>query len=242
MLFFVCLFIPLIGTVLGAFAVFLIGRNENHAITASLDGLAAGVMTASAIFSLLLPAFEVAKTPYLPLGGLLVGFIFFFAVAILAERCFDLKKAPTLANFAITLHNLPEGMAVGIALAGLFLGVEGMAAGSVLALAVGIAIQNIPEGAIVSLPASARGRGKGYAFGVGVLSGVVEPIGALLALFLSEIAAVLLPFFLAFAAAAMLSVVTGELSESFRGERGRYGQAFFAIGFVLMTSLDVIFS
>lgn len=242
MLFFVCFVIPLVGTALGATAVFFIKSKKSDALTASLDGLAAGVMTASAIFSLLLPALDGGQTPFPALLGLFSGFVFFLLIERLAGRLCDGAEKPSFTVLAITLHNLPEGMAVGVALAAVWLGAEGVTAASALALAVGIAIQNIPEGAIVSLPALASGRGRGYAFSKGVLSGVVEPLGALFAFLLSELTVSFLPFFLAFAASAMLSSVVGELSASFGGKTGFWGRSFFALGFVLMTSLDVLFS
>ncbi len=242
MLFFICFVVPLVGTSLGAAAVFCIRTKNSEVLTASLDGLAAGVMTASAIFSLLLPALESRDSPFSALLGLFFGFLFFFAVERLVARCMGKAGRPSLTVFAITLHNLPEGMAVGIALAAAVLGTRGVTAASALMLAVGIAIQNIPEGAIVSLPALSLGRGRGYAFFKGVLSGIVEPVGALFAFLLSEITIELLPFFLAFATSAMLSSVVGELSASFGGKSGVWGRAFFALGFVLMTTLDVVFS
>lgn len=242
MLFLFCLIIPLVGTVLGAAAVFCIRVRIGRELAASLDGLAAGVMTASAIFSLLLPALDYGSSPLSALWGLFFGFLFFFAAERLVERFRDGRERASLAAFAITLHNLPEGMAVGIALAAALLGTEGVTLRAALLLSVGIAIQNIPEGAIVSLPAQASGRGRGVAFFKGALSGAVEPIGAIFAFLLSELTVGFLPFLLAFAAAAMLSSVVGELSASFVGRSGAWGRVFFAVGFVLMTSLDVLFS
>ena len=240
MLFFICFLIPLVGTSLGAAAVFFIRHRQSEGLTVAFNGLAAGVMVASAIFSLLLPALETAATPTLPILGLFFGFSFFFLVSCLAEK--SEKDSSSLSAFAVTLHNLPEGMAVGIALAGVLAGVDGLTAGGVLALSLGIAIQNIPEGSIISLPAYARGKGRFPSFMSGVLSGTVEPIGAFLAFLLSEITASFLPFFLSFAASAMLSVATGELTASFRRKAGAYGRLCFALGFVFMTVLDVVFS
>ena len=242
MLFLFCFVIPLAGTVLGSAAVFCIKTKKSDILTASLDGLAAGVMTASAIFSLLLPALDSGRSLLSALSGLFFGFLFFFFAERLAERLSGGEKRTSFTVFAITLHNLPEGMAVGVALAAVWLGAEGVTALTALALAVGIAIQNIPEGAIVSLPTLTEGRGRGYAFLKGVLSGAVEPLGALVAFLLSELTVEFLPFFLAFASAAMLSSVVGELSVSFTGKNARFGRAFFAFGFSLMTALDVLFS
>ena len=242
MLFVFCFLIPLIGTSLGAMAVFCIRSHSGTRLTASLDGLAAGVMTASAIFSLLLPALDGAASPLPALAGLFFGFLFFFAVARLAAYFGDRDRRGGFTAFAITLHNLPEGMAVGVALAAAVLGAGGVSEAAAFALSVGIAIQNIPEGAIVSLPALTRGSRKGAAFGKGVLSGAIEPLGALFAFLLSELTVGFLPFLLAFAAAAMLSSVVEELSESFNGESGAWGSAFFALGFTLMTALDVLLS
>lgn len=240
MLFWFCLLIPLVGTLLGAVAVFFIKRKQGARLSAALDGVASGVMVASAIFSLLLPAFDTASSAFVPLFGLFIGFLFFFGIERLCEHLSASTDASKLSAFAITLHNLPEGMAVGISLGGLLAGTVGMTAEGVLMLSLGIAIQNIPEGAVVSLPLVEKG--KGHAFSIGALSGVIEPLGALTALFLSELAASVLPFLLAFAAAAMFAVATCELSASFHGEGETLGRAGFAIGFFVMTALDVLLS
>lgn len=239
MLFWLSVLLPLFGTVLGAAAVFFIKGRKEKGVSAILNGFAGGVMTASAIFSLLLPAFEEVTRALFGLAG---GFLFYFFIEWSAGVLSRRENSPRLSVFAITLHNLPEGMAVGIALCGLYAGTAGMTAEAVLALSLGIAIQNIPEGAIVSLPAGSAGKGKWQAFGIGVLSGMIEPIGALASFLLFELAAVLLPFFLSFAAAAMLAVVVGELSESFQGDTGRFGRVSFACGFFVMTLLDVLLS
>lgn len=240
MLFWFCLLIPLVGTLLGAAAVFFIKRKQGKKVSASLDGLASGVMVASAIFSLLLPAFDTATSAFVPLFGLFVGFLFFFGVERLCERLSASPETGKLSVFAITLHNLPEGMAVGISLGGLLAGTAGMTAEGVLMLSLGIAIQNIPEGAVVSLPLVEKGRG--HAFSIGALSGVIEPLGAMTALLLAELAASVLPFLLAFAASAMFAVAACELSASFHGEGEAFGRAGFAIGFFVMSALDVLMS
>ncbi|MBQ7364810.1 MAG: ZIP family metal transporter [Clostridia bacterium] len=241
MLLYLCVLIPLVGTVLGAAAVFFIRSADSVQLKAVFSGLAAGIMTASSFFGLLIPSMAGSATVFLPLLGLCAGFGFFILVEWGAERLFQ-KQSAHISVFAITLHNLPEGMAVGIALAGVLLSQTGLTVSSLLSLSAGIAIQNIPEGAIVSLPIRGRGKGRGYAFGMGVLSGVVEPIGAMAALLLSELAAVMMPLFLSFAAGAMLSVVMGELAMDFVGEeRGFWGRIAFAAGLVGMTALDVLF-
>ena len=241
MLFFICFLIPFVGTALGSAAVFCIRSKHSHALTVSLDGLAAGVMTASAIFSLLLPALEGAKTPLAPLLGLLLGFVFFILIEWLADYLTCGARVRFTA-LAITLHNLPEGMAVGVALAATLSGEGIVTLAGVLMLAIGIAVQNIPEGAIVSCKVYAETKRRFFAFGQGSLSGVIEPIGALLAFALSGVTATFLPFLLSFSASAMLSCVVGELSQSFLGEKGIYGRSFFAFGFVFMSALDVLLS
>lgn len=234
-----CILIPFVGTVLGAAAVFLYRGRSGYRSKVILNGLAAGVMIASAFFSLLIPALE--GSVILSLSGVFSGVLFFCFAEWLADRLMPvshLSGRRSMAFWAITLHNLPEGMAVGIAAAGFFMGADGMTAATCIALAVGIAIQNIPEGAIVSLPLKEK-KGKTKAFGAGVTSGIVEPIGAFLAMILSESTAMTLPFFLAFAAGAMLAVAVGELALDLAGG-GMGGKVAFAVGLTLMTALDVI--
>ncbi len=240
MLFFTVLCLPFAFTALGAAAV-LIPAGPQRMSRSALDGLAAGVMSASAVFSLLLPALELGSTAYEALIGLFIGFLFAHFAAGLADRLSSGRaKGPLLSIITITLHNLPEGMAVGMALAGFLSGAQGLSGAAVLATALGVAIQNLPEGAIVSLPLHAAGKGRLSAFGVGVLSGIVEPIGAALALLFSEFSVAILPYSLAFAAGAMLAVVSGELAESFSDKSSAVGRYAFAVGFLLMTTLDVL--
>lgn len=239
----VCVLLPFFGTAFGSAAVFFLGRKHRPGLHRGLLGFSAGVMLAAMVWSLLQPAIDLAGRRWQPAA---LGFLLGIGCLLALDSWLSLaEKRPdrgSMLSLAVTLHNLPEGMAVGIALAAALLGTEGVTLRAALLLSVGIAIQNIPEGAIVSLPAQACGRGRGVAFFKGALSGAVEPIGAIFAFLLSELTVGFLPFLLAFAAAAMLSSVVGELSASFVGRSGAWGRVFFAVGFVLMTSLDVLFS
>lgn len=231
-----CFVIPLVGTLLGAAAVFFYRGKGTDAARRMIHALAAGVMLASAFFSLLVPALD-GDAP-LGIWGLSLGLLFFLVPEYLpGSEHRPQEKTTTL--FAITLHNLPEGMAVGVAAAAFFMGAEGMTAAGLIALSTGIAIQNLPEGAIVSLPLAQAGKGRWRAFAMGTLSGAIEPVGAILAFVFSELTAAFLPFFLAFASGAMLSAVTGELFEDIIGkEKGVAVRLVFVFGLVLMTALD----
>ncbi len=237
------IFLPFLGTALGAGAVWLVPFDSKLILRKIFYGFAAGVMLASLVWSLLLPALELGASPFPVISGFLAG-IFFF---LLCESFFDraAKKDGMSGTkkmiFAVTLHNLPEGMAVGVALAGA-LGDGGLAMEGAMLLSVGIALQNLPEGSIISTPLAASGIGKSKAFAVGVLSGVVEPIGAVLALFLTRLVTGLLPFVLSFAAGAMLYVAADELIPSLaQGAGKRTGLLALGAGFALMMAMDVIF-
>ena len=229
----VVLLLPFLGTVLGSLGVFGLGRLRSG-LHRALEGSAAGVMTAASVWSLLLPAIERSEDwgsfAFLPAAfGLWAGFLFLLGL----ERAIPLGES--LLFPAVTIHNLPEGMAVGVALAAFLQ--TGFGGTGVLALSIGIALQNIPEGAIVSMPMHAAGTGKGKAFLWGAASGAVEPFGAFLTLLLAGLITPMLPFFLSFAAGAMLFVVARELIPGMQG--GKAGVLSFCLGFSLMMALDV---
>ena len=248
--------IPFAGTVLGSACVFFLKGEMPRFVQRALTGFAAGVMTAASVWSLLIPAMDqsahLGKLAFLPAFiGLWIGVLFLLALDHLiphlhmnsdcAEgRSCGLGKS-TMLVFAVALHNLPEGMAVGVLLAGWLAGNETISSTAVLALAIGIAIQNVPEGAIISLPLKSNGMKRSKAFGLGAASGVVEPIGAVLTLLLSGVLAPVLPYVLAFAAGAMLYVVVEELiPEMSEGDHSHIGPIAFALGFTLMMALDVV--
>ena len=227
------LLLPLLGTALGAAGVFVMGRKASARLTRGLNGFAAGVMVAASVWSLILPALEQAehlgKLSFFPaVAGIWMGCAF---VEYLSRM---VPGGASLTAAAVALHNLPEGMAVGIAAAGVLGGSVSFAAYA--ALSVGIAIQNLPEGAIISLPLRAEGLGRGRAFGMGVLSGVIEPVGAAVTLLLAAMAAPAMPWFLAFSAGAMLHVAATELIPEMRS---RLGTGCYMVGFTLMMALDV---
>ena len=243
------LLIPFAGSVFGALSVFFIKRHFSQSAEACLSGFAAGVMVSASIFSLILPAVELSSeygffSALPPLFGLLFGFLLMLWVDAFANTLFQKGSVAVgetrvfLLTLAVTVHNLPEGMAVGVALAGVLSGKDVMTLAAVLALAVGVAIQNIPEGAIISLPLAANGMKKTKAFAVGVLSGAVEPIGAVITLFAAGLVLPIMPYLLGFAAGAMLSVVVTELVPS-SDKKQCVGTMAFALGFSLMTFLDV---
>ena len=251
------LLIPLIGTSLGAACVFFMKKQFSQNIQRVLLGFASGVMVAASIWSLLIPSFEqsshMGKLSFIPpVVGFLVGVGFLLLLDIIiphlhinAEKAEGPKlkaKKTTMMLFAVTLHNIPEGMAVGIVFAGLISGVEQITLSGVLILSIGIALQNFPEGAIVSMPLYAEGKSKWRAFLDGTLTGAVEPLGALLTIFAASIFVPALPYLLSFAAGAMIYVVVEELiPEISEGEHSNIGVIMFAIGFALMMTLDVIF-
>ena len=221
----------------------------------ALAGFAAGVMVAASIWSLLIPAIEQAKNmgklSFLPA---FIGFWFGVLFLLMLDRLIphlhigsDQAEGPkskldrtTMMVLAVTLHNIPEGMAVGVMYAGFLAGNTQITATSALALSIGIAIQNFPEGAIISMPLRAEGESKGRAFLGGVLSGIVEPIGAVLTLLAAQLVIPALPYLLSFAAGAMLYVVVEELiPEMSQGKHSNIGTVFFAVGFSVMMMLDV---
>lgn len=227
------LLLPLLGTALGAAAVFLMRRKTVPGITRGLNGFAAGVMTAASVWSLIIPALEQSAD----LGGLsfvpaAVGIWLGFGFVELLGRA--VPRGASLTAAAVALHNLPEGMAIGVAAAGYLSGNVSLAA--VFALSLGIAVQNLPEGAIISLPLGAEGMSRKGAFGWGVLSGVIEPVGAVLTLCLAALAVPVLPWLLSFSAGAMLYVAATELIPEMES---RLGTGCYVMGFTLMMALDV---
>ena len=249
------LLIPFIGTAAGAGCVFFLNNDLKDNVQKALSGFAAGVMVAASIWSLIVPAIEqsegMGRFAFLPaFAGFWAGILFLLLLDHIIPHLhayIDQTEGPrskltrtAMLVLAVTLHNIPEGMAVGVVYAGLMNGTANITAGAALALALGIAIQNFPEGAIISLPLHAEGLSKHKAFGYGTLTGAVEPIGALLTIFFAKLFLPIMPYFLAFAAGAMLYVVVEELiPEMSEGEHSNIGVIMFALGFALMMALDV---
>ena len=247
--------IPFLGTSLGAASVFFLKKTLGDRIQRALTGFAAGVMVAASIWSLLIPAMDqsaaLGKLAFFPAAvGFWLGILFLLLLDHIiphlhrnsqqAEGPHSQLQRTTMMVLAVTLHNIPEGMAVGVVYAGYLSGTAQITAAGALALSLGIAIQNFPEGAIISMPLRAEGMSKGRAFWGGVLSGIVEPIGAVLTILAAGIIVPALPYLLSFAAGAMLYVVVEELiPEMSQGEHSNIGTVFFAVGFSLMMVLDV---
>jgi ZIP family zinc transporter len=239
--------IPFLGTVIGAACVFFCKGEMNRRLRSALSGFAGGIMVAASVWSLMIPAIERASTlgqlAFLPAaGGCLLGAL----LLLLADRfmpAVTLREAGWETHrmlFAITLHNLPEGMAVGTAFAGAVAGSGGLGIAAATVLAIGVGVQNVPEGAIVSMPLRGRGMPLGRAFCDGVMSGVVEPIGAVITLLAASVILPILPLLLGFAAGAMLYVVVCELiPEVMESGHADMGNLLFIIGFLVMMSLDV---
>ena len=252
---FLGIMIPFLGTTLGAACVFFMKKSLDDLVQRSLAGFAAGVMVAASIWSLLIPAIEqsedMGKLSFLPAFiGFWSGVLFLLLLDRLiphlhvgseqAEGPKSKLGRTTMMVLAVTLHNIPEGMAVGVVYAGFLSGNTQITAASALALSLGIAIQNFPEGAIISMPLRAEGERKDRAFLGGMLSGVVEPIGAVLTLLAAQLVIPALPYLLSFAAGAMLYVVVEELiPEMSQGRHSNLGTVFFAVGFSVMMVLDV---
>ena len=249
------LLIPFAGTSLGAACVLFMKKELNTMVQRALTGFAAGVMVAASIWSLIIPAMEqsegMGKLSFVPaVIGFWLGILFLLLLdsviphlhmhADKAEGPNSKLKRTTMMVLAVTLHNLPEGMAVGVVYAGLISGNASVTSGGALALALGIAIQNFPEGAIISMPLHAEGKSRKGAFLDGVLSGAVEPVGALLTIFAAGLVIPAMPYLLSFAAGAMMYVVVEELiPEMSEGEHSNIGVVMFAVGFTLMMALDV---
>ena len=247
--------LPLLGTVLGSSGAFFMKGQMNRTLQRILLGFAAGVMVAASIWSLIIPAMDQAahmgKLSFIPaLVGVWGGFGFLLALDHLIPHLHINSQCPegtpcglgksTMMVLAVALHNLPEGMAVGVVVAGWLSGQENLSYAGLLALSLGIAIQNVPEGAIISMPLKSNGMSRRRAFSYGAVSGVVEPLGALMTILLANALVPVLPYLLAFAAGAMLYVVVEEMiPEMSEGEHSNLGTIFFALGFTLMMTLDV---
>lgn len=248
--------LPFLGTTLGAATVFLMTKSFAPQLQKTLTGFAAGVMVAASVWSLLIPSIEMSGKEGLlsvvpAVTGFMAGIVFLlFLDSIIPHQHIDsshsegprsrLSKTAKLV-FAITIHNIPEGMAVGVAIAGAMEHNAYMPVAGAVALSIGIAIQNFPEGAIVSMPLRSAGNSRRKSFAMGTLSGVVEPVGAILTILLASVVVPILPYLLAFAAGAMIYVVVEELiPETQEGEHSNMGTIGFAVGFMLMMVLDVL--
>ena len=249
------LLIPFVGTALGSGCVFLMKKSLSNMVQRALAGFASGVMVAASIWSLIIPAMEqsedMGNLSFVPaVIGFWLGVLFLlFLDSVIPHLHLNAEKAEgphsrlkktTMMVLAVTLHNIPEGMAVGVVYAGVISGNATITSGGALALSLGIAIQNFPEGAIVSMPLCAEGRSKGKAFMLGALSGAVEPVGALLTILAAGLIVPAMPYLLSFAAGAMMYVVVEELiPEMSEGEHSNIGVIMFSLGFTLMMALDV---
>ncbi len=247
--------IPFLGTALGAAMVFFMKKSLGAMVQRALTGFAAGVMVAASVWSLIIPAIEQSENmgsfAFVPaVVGFWAGVLFLLALDGLIPHLHMMSEESegpktslartTMLVLAVVLHNLPEGMAVGVVYAGWLQGWDGVTLAGALALAIGIAIQNFPEGAIISMPLHAEGVSKGKSFVYGVLSGAVEPAGAFLTIIAARFVTTLLPYLLSFAAGAMVYVVVEELiPEMSHGKHSNVGTIMFAAGFTVMMALDV---
>ena len=249
------LILPFLGTAVGASLVFFLKGQMNRTLQRALMGFAAGVMVAASVWSLIIPAMDqsahMGKLAFLPAFiGVWLGVLFLLALDKIIPHLHINSQSPegkscglgksAMMVLAVALHNFPEGMAVGVVAASWLAGNENVSASAALALALGIAIQNMPEGAIISMPLKSNGMKRGRAFGYGVLSGIVEPLGAILTILLAQLLVPILPYMLSFAAGAMLYVVVEEMiPEMSEGEHSNIGTVFFAVGFTIMMVLDI---
>ena len=235
--------IPFIGTSFGSSFVFFIKKNMNVEFQKMLVGFASGVMIAASIWSLIIPSVEMANNSgtisFIPATiGFLLGILFLISINKLASK-FEKTKKLNMLMFSVTLHNIPEGMAVGVCFAGVITGNVVLLAEAFI-LSIGIAVQNIPEGAIISMPLKFEGKSKKKAFLYGVLSGIVEPIAAIFTVILLNIIVKILPYLLSFAAGAMIYVVCEELiPEMHIGKKTQSGVIGLSLGFVIMMILDI---
>ena len=250
------LLIPFAGTLIGSAFVFFMKKEMPVLLQKALLGFASGVMVAASVWSLLIPSMEMSAgegiCTVLPAAiGFIAGMGFLLAVDYLTPHLHIGDESPeglkarisktAMLALAVPIHNIPEGMAVGVVIAGSLQDGIGIAPAAAMATAIGIAIQNIPEGAIISMPMRAAGNSRRKSFLIGGLSGIVEPIGAVLVILLASLMTPILPYFLAFAAGAMLYVVVEELiPEASVGQHSNISTIGFAIGFVLMMVLDVV--
>ncbi|WP_022757404.1 ZIP family metal transporter [Butyrivibrio fibrisolvens] len=247
--------VPFLGTALGSAMVFFMKKELSEKLNHALEGFAAGVMVAASIWSLIIPAMEqsasMGKLSFIPaVAGFWIGILFLLCLDKLIPHLHMNSDEPegmkanfkktTMMVLAVTLHNIPEGMAVGVVYAGWLTGTSGITAAGALALALGIAIQNFPEGAIISMPLRSKGESRTRAFVSGVLSGLVEPIGTIFTILLAGLIVPVLPYLLCFAAGAMMYVVIEELvPEMASGKHTNVSTVMFALGFTLMMTLDV---
>lgn len=253
---YIALLIPLLGTILGSAFVFFMKEKMSDHVQKSLLGFASGVMVAASVWSLLIPGMDMCedwgKMKVMPA---VVGFLGGMAFLLLIDRVTphlhignakpegprSRLSRTAMLSLAVTIHNLPEGMGVGVVLAGAMQGDTYISTAAATAMAVGIAIQNIPEGAIISMPMRSAGNSKMRSFAMGALSGLVEPLGGLIVIVLASITTPALPYLFAFAAGSMLYVVVEELiPEMSEGEHSNIGTIGFAVGFTLMMILDVV--
>lgn len=250
------LLIPLLGTVLGSAFVFFMKNEMPARLQKALLGFASGVMVAASIWSLIIPSMEMwedqGRLRIIPaLVGFLAGIAFLLLIDYITPHLHMGSSKPegprtklsrtAMLTFAVTIHNLPEGMAVGVVLAGAMQASTSISTAGAMAMALGIAIQNIPEGAIISMPMKEAGNSRLKSFIIGALSGVVEPIGAILVILLASTITPTLPYLLSFAAGAMFYVVVEELiPEASEGEHSNLSTIGFAIGFAVMMTLDVV--
>lgn len=245
---FICVLLPFFGTMLGSFLVFFMKNKIKSEIERLLLGIASGVMIAASVWSLLIPAIEMEESNghiawIFPSIGFIMGILFLLFIDIIVpyfkfSKESKLKKT-TMLTLAVTIHNIPEGMAVGAVFAG-FLNNSGVTYAAALALTVGIAIQNFPEGAIISMPLKGEGYSKFFSFFIGVLSGLVEPIAAFVTILLTSFITPIMPFLLSFAAGAMLYVVAEELIPGANTQRqSSIGTIGVGLGFLIMMILDV---
>ena len=246
--------IPFLGTAAGAACVFFLRGKLNEKVHKALNGFAAGVMVAASVWSLLIPAMNqsehMGKLAFIPaVAGFWLGVLFLLGLDHVIPHIHgdgesegpevSLKKTTRLL-FAVTLHNIPEGMAAGVVYAGLLSGSTEITVAGALALSIGLAIQNFPEGAIISMPLHSEGWSKGKAFAGGALSGIVEPLGAALTILAAGLFVPILPYLLSFSAGAMIYVVVEDLiPEMAQGKHSNIGTIFFAVGFSVMMVLDV---
>ncbi|NVF12034.1 ZIP family metal transporter [Anaerococcus sp. AGMB00486] len=252
--------IPFLGTSLGAAMVYLMKNELSNKVQKSLAGFAAGVMVAASIWSLIIPGMDMVENQmgrmaWIPaVIGFAVGIAFLlFLDNVIPHQHVDSNvpegpksssmRKTTMMVLAVIIHNIPEGMAVGVSFAGVLAGETNLAMASAIVLSIGIAIQNFPEGAIISMPLKSQGIGKHKAFGMGVFSGAVEPMAAIITILLSQIMIPILPYLLSFAAGAMLYVVVEELIPEATGEgkdHTNLGTIWFSVGFSVMMILDVM--
>ena len=236
--------IPFLGTTFGSAFVFFIKKNINEKYKKMIIGFASGVMIAASIWSLIIPSIDMEGGSWYKASiGLFLGIMFLILINKLADYISNKnsKKKLNMLMFSVTLHNIPEGMAVGVCFAAVLSGNTSVAMGAAFVLSIGIAIQNIPEGAIISMPLSMNGEKKFKAFLLGSLSGIVEPIAAFLTLLLLNIVVPVLPYLLSFAAGAMIYVVVEELiPEMHEGTKSQIGIIGLSLGFIVMMILDVL--